>query len=82
MSLYLPRGKRWQKVEGQIKVVVENSIFINSTNDWLTASTLIPFPLEVSENLEEIFTNYIEYDLNSKKNHIIKVVACKDLFLK
>lgn len=77
MSLLLPRGKKWQKVKGQIKVKSENSIFLNCSKDWITVSTLIPFPLEENQNLEELFLSFIEFDLNSKKIQKIKVLACK-----
>ena len=81
MSLFLPSGKKWQKLKGQIKVESENSIFLNCTKEWITVSTLIPFPIEENQKLEELFLSFVEFDLNSKKIQKTKVVACRNVRL-
>ncbi len=77
MSLILPRGKKWQKLEGQIKIEIQNIFFNDSSNNWIAASTMVPYPLEENEKLEDIFLSFVEFDLNSKRIEKIKVVACR-----
>ncbi len=79
MSLILPKNKKWQQINGQIKIEIENSIFTDCSKDWIQISTLIPFPLEENEELEKLFISFVEYDLNTRKIQKTKVVACRNV---
>jgi hypothetical protein len=35
MSLILPKNKKWQQINGQIKIEIENSIFHECSKDWI-----------------------------------------------
>jgi chemotaxis methyl-accepting protein methylase len=79
MSLILPKNKKWQQINGQIKIEIENSIFHECSKDWIQISTLIPFPLEENEELEKLIISFVEYDLNARKIQKTKVVACRNV---
>jgi hypothetical protein len=79
MSLILPKNKKWQQINGQIKIEIENSIFTDCSKDWIQISTLIPFPLDENEELEKLFISFVEYDLNARKIQKTKVVACRNV---
>jgi hypothetical protein len=79
MSLILPKNKKWQQINGQIKIEIENSIFTDCSKDWIQISTLIPFPLEENEELEKLIISFVEYDLNARKIQKTKVIACRDV---
>ena len=81
MSLILPKNKKWQQINGQIKIEIENSIFTDCSKDWIQISTLIPFPLEENEELEKLFISFVEYDLNARKIQKTKVVDCRNVFI-
>jgi len=79
MSLFLPRGKKWQKVEGYVKVSPQNNLFITTPDQWVFLQTLVPFPLEASEKLEDIYSIYVELDLNARKVQKLKVLELKEV---
>ncbi|MFY7668761.1 MAG: hypothetical protein ACOVQG_08465 [Crocinitomicaceae bacterium] len=81
MSLILPKNKKWQQINGQIKIEIENSIFTDCSEDWIQISTLILFPLDENEELEKLFVSYVEYDLNARKIQKTKVVDCRNVFI-
>ena len=79
MSIILPKGKFWQKVEGYVKISSQNNLFRTTPEDWVLKTTLIPFPLDNDEVLEHVFTVFVTYDLNSKAVHKMEVIALKDV---
>jgi hypothetical protein len=79
MSLFLPRGKKWQKVEGYVKVSSQNNLFIKTPDEWIFKQTLIPFPLETNEKLEDIYSVYVEFDLNARKVQKMTVLETKEV---
>lgn len=79
MSLILPKNKKWQQINGQIKIEQDLSIFKGYVEDWIQISTLIPFPLEENEELEKLFISFVEYDLNARKIQKTKVVDCRNV---
>lgn len=79
MSIILPKGKFWQKVEGYVKISSQNNLFRTTPEDWVLKTTLIPFPLDNDEVLEYVFTVFVTYDLNSKAVHKMEVIALKDV---
>lgn len=79
MSLILPKNKKWQKINGQIKIEHDHSIFKGYVEDWIQISTLIPFPIEENEELEKLFISFVEYDLNARKIQKTKVVDCRNV---
>jgi hypothetical protein len=79
MSLILPKNKKWQQINGQIKIEIENSIFHECSKDWIFVSTLVPFPLDENEELEKSFISFVEYDLNTRKIEKTKVIACRNV---
>lgn len=79
MSIILPKGKFWQKVEGYVKISSQNNLFRTTPEDWVLKTTLIPFPLDNDEVLEYVFTVFVTYDLNSKAVQKVEVIALKDV---
>ena len=79
MSLFLPRGKRWQKVEGYVKFAPQSNLFIMTPDEWIFKQTLIPFPLEANEKLEEIYSVDVEFDLNARKVQNMTVLETKEV---
>lgn len=79
MSLFLPRGKKWQKVEGYVKVLPQENLFITTPDEWIFKQTLVPFPLEANEKLEDIYSIYVEFDLNARKVQKMTVMETKEL---
>jgi hypothetical protein len=79
MSLFLPRGKKWQKVEGYVKVSHQNNLFVRTSDEWIFRQTLIPFPLEANEKLEDIYSIYVEFDLNARKVQKLKVLELNEV---
>jgi hypothetical protein len=66
MSLFIPQGKHWQKLSGSIKIHIDNTLFLNDSDEWIPMSTFVPFPLDEDQTLESIFTSFVEFDMNSK----------------
>ena len=79
MSLFLPREKKWQKVEGYVKFAPQSNLFIMTSDEWIFRQTLIPFPLEANEKLEEIYSVYVEFDLNARKVQNMTVLETKEV---
>lgn len=79
MSIILPKGKFWQKVEGYVKISSQNNLFRTTPEDWVLKTTLIPFPLDNDEVLEHVFRVFVTYDLNSKAVQKMEVIALKDV---
>ena len=79
MSILLPKGKSWQKVEGYVKIRPLNILFRSASEEWFYKTTLIPFPLEDGEDLDLVFTDFVSYDLNSKAVHKMEVIGVKDV---
>jgi hypothetical protein len=79
MSLFLSRGKTWRKVEGFVKVSHQNNLFITTPDQWIFKQTLVPFPLETSEKLEDIYSVYVEFDLNARKVQKITILETKEV---
>jgi hypothetical protein len=79
MSLFLSRGKTWRKVEGFVKVSHQNNLFITTPDQWIFKQTLVPFPLETSEKLEDIYSVYAEFDLNTRKVQKMTVLETKEV---
>jgi hypothetical protein len=79
MSLFLPRGKIWQKVEGYVKVSPQNNLFVRTPDEWIFKQILIPFPLEANEKLEDIYSVYVEFDLNARKVQKITILETKEV---
>lgn len=79
MSLFLSRGKTWRKVEGFVKVSHQNNLFITTPDQWIFKQTLVPFPLETSEKLEDIYSIYVEFDLNARKVQKMTVLETKEV---
>jgi hypothetical protein len=79
MSILLPKGKSWQKVEGYVKIRHLNNLFRSASEEWIYKTTLIPFPLDDGEYLDLVFTDFVSYDLNSKAVQKIEVIGVKDV---
>jgi hypothetical protein len=79
MSIFLPKGKSWQKVEGYVKITPQNNLFRSASEEWFCKTTLIPFPLDDGEDLDLVFTDFVSYDLNSKAVHKMEVIGVKDV---
>ena len=79
MSIFLKKGKSWQKVEGYVKITPQNNLFRSASEEWFCKTTLIPFPLDDGEDLDLVFTDFVSYDLNSKAVHKMEVISVKDV---
>ena len=79
MSILLPKGKYWQKVEGYVKISPLNNLFRSASEEWFCKTTLIPFPLDDGEDLDLVFTDFVSYDLNSKAVQKMEVIGVKDV---
>jgi hypothetical protein len=79
MSIFLPKGKSWQKVEGYVKITPQNNLFRPTSEEWFYKTTLIPFPLDDGEDLDLVFTDFVSYDLNSKAVQKMDVIGVKDV---
>ena len=79
MSIILPKGKFWQKVEGYVKISSQNNLFRTTPEDWVLKTTLIPFPLDNDEVLEHVFTVFVTYDFNSKAVQKIELLGVRDV---
>ena len=75
MSLIIPQAKHWQKVSGSIKIHIDNTLFLNDSDEWIPMSTFVPFPLDEDQTLESIFTSFVEFDMNSKA--VYKRIVCE-----
>ena len=79
MSILLPKGKYWQKVEGYVKITPQNNLFRPTFEEWFYKTTLIPFPIDDDEDLDLVFTDFVSYDLNSKAVQKMEVIGVKDV---
>ncbi len=81
MSILIPKGKRWQKLSGSIKIQIDNNLFLNNSDEWIPMSTYVPFPLDEDQTLDTIFTSFVEFDMNSKAVYKRIVGEVKDVQL-
>lgn len=81
MSILIPQGKHWQKLSGSIKIHIDNTVFLNNSDEWIPMSTYVPFPLDGDQTLDSIFTYFVEFDMNSKAVYTRIVREVKDVQL-
>jgi hypothetical protein len=81
MSILIPKGKHWQKLSGSIKIHIDNTVFLEESEEWIPMSTYVPFPLDEDQTLEAVFISFVEFDMNSKAVYTRIVREVKDVHL-
>jgi hypothetical protein len=79
MSILIPKGKHWQKLSGSIKIHIDNTVFLEESEEWIPMSNYVPFPLDEDQTLEALYTSFVEFDMNAKAVYKRIVREVKDV---